>query len=168
MRLGIKAKQIAAVTAIVGLAVVVLSARARRAPGAASCCTKARRAASCSPTPSSIARARSSSSPTRIRTRRCASDPGLRAILESSIYGESVTGAVDPRHQAIVRASSDPTQEGMPLPPRADLATLVNASALEQLRRDLLARRPHARSAAADVARRRSLRLDSHRRLDAC
>jgi len=57
-----------------------------------------------------------------------------RAILESSIYGESVTGAAILDTQAIVRVSSDPTQEGKPLPPRADMASLVNASELEQLR----------------------------------
>src|SRR4029434_1600676 len=34
----------------------------------------------------------------------------------------------------VVRASSDPTQEGKPYPPREDLASLINADSLDQLR----------------------------------
>jgi signal transduction histidine kinase len=133
MRLGIKAKQIAAVTAIVGIAVVTLSAvhvtrlarvvlRESQARGellANAIFHRAREVVVIGPADPYAA---------------LRSDPGLRAILESSIYGESVTGAAILDTQAIVRASSDPTLEGKPLPPRADMASLVNASALEQLR----------------------------------
>ena len=133
MRIGIKAKQIAAVTAIVGIAVVTLSAvhvtrlaavvlRESQARGellANAIFHRAREVVVIAPADPYAA---------------LRSDPGLRAILESSIYGESVTGAAILDTQAIVRASSDPTQEGMPLPPRADMASLVNASPLEQLR----------------------------------
>ena len=133
MRIGIKAKQIAAVTAIVGIAVVTLSAvhvtrlarvvlRESLARGellANAIFHRAREVVVIAPADPYAA---------------LRSDPGLRAILESSIYGESVTGAAILDTQAIVRASSDPTQEGMPLPPRADMASLVNASPLEQLR----------------------------------
>ena len=133
MRVGIKAKQIAAVTAIVGLAVVALSAvhvtrlarvvlhesQARGELLANAIFHRAREVVVIAPADPYAA---------------LRSDPGLRAILESSIYGESVTGAAILDTQAIVRASSDPTQEVKPLPPRADMASLVNASSLEQLR----------------------------------
>jgi signal transduction histidine kinase len=133
MRIGIKAKQIAAVTAIVGIAVVALSAvhvtrlarvvlhesQARGELLANAIFHRAREVVVIAPADPYAA---------------LRSDPGLRAILESSIYGESVTGASILDTQAIVRVSNDPAQEGMPLPPRADMASLVNASALEQLR----------------------------------
>src|SRR5205814_5592175 len=133
MRLGIKAKQIAAVTAIVGLAVVALSAvhvtrlarvvlHESQARGELLSDTIFHRARevviTANPDPYAALR----------------SDPGLRAILESSIYGESVTGAAILDTQGIVRASSDPALEGKPLPSRADLATLVDGTALDQLR----------------------------------
>src|ERR1043165_363208 len=114
MRLGIKAKQIASVTAIVGLAVVMLSAVhvARLARLVLH---------------ESQARGELLSNAIFHRAREVvvtatgdpyaalSNDPGLRAILESSIYGESVTGASILDAQGIVRVSSDPTQEGKPL-----------------------------------------------------
>src|SRR5215212_3772621 len=133
MRLGIKAKQIAAVTAIVGLAVVGLSAvhvarlarvvlhesQARGELLANTIFHRAREVV--------IGTTGDPYAPLR-------NDPGLRAILESSIYGESVTEAAILDTQGIVRASSDPTLEGKRLPSRADLATLVEDSALDELR----------------------------------
>src|SRR5262245_35602031 len=133
MRLSIKAKQIAAVTTIVGLAVVMLSAVhvARLARVVLH---------------ESEARGQLLANAIFHRAREVvvtgagdpyaalAGDPGLRAILESSIYGESVTGASILDTQGVVRASSDPTQEGKPYPPREDLASLINADALDQLR----------------------------------
>jgi len=133
MRLSIKAKQIAAVTTIVGLAVVMLSAVhvARLARVVLH---------------ESEARGQLLANAIFHRAREVvvtgagdpyaalAADPGLRAILESSIYGESVTGASILDTQGVVRASSDPTQEGMPYPPREDLASLINADSLDQLR----------------------------------
>jgi len=133
MRLGIKAKQIAAVTAIVGLAVVTLSAvhvarlarvvlhesQARGELLANTIFHRAREVVvSSNGDPFALLR----------------SDPGLRAMLEASIYGESVTGAAILDKQGNVRASSDPAQEGKPLPPRDDLASLVAADSVEQLR----------------------------------
>jgi signal transduction histidine kinase len=134
MRLGIKAKQIAAVTAIVGLAVVGLSAvhvtrlarvvlhesQARGELLANAIFHRAREVVVAGGGDDLYAALRN--------------DPGLRAILESSIYGESVTGAAILDTQGIVRASSDPALEGRPLPSRADLGTLVDGTALEQLR----------------------------------
>src|SRR5438105_12814595 len=134
MRLGIKAKQIAAVTAIVGLAVVGLSAvhvtrlarvvlRESQARGEllANAIFHRAREVVVAGGPDDLY--------TALRT-----DPGLRAILESSVYGESVTEAAILDTQGIVRASSDPALEGRPLPSRADLATLVEGTALDQLR----------------------------------
>jgi signal transduction histidine kinase len=133
VRLGIKAKQIAAVTAIVGLAVLGLSAvhvarlarvvlhesQARGELLANTIFHRAREVViSTNGDPYALLR----------------NDPGLRAILESSIYGESVTEAAILDTQGIVRASSDPALEGKALPGRADLATLVDGSALDQLR----------------------------------
>ena len=90
MRLGIKAKQIAAVTAIVGLAVVGLSAvhvtrlarvvlRESQARGEllANAIFHRAREVVVAGGPDDLY--------TALRT-----DPGLRAILESSVYGESV------------------------------------------------------------------------------
>jgi signal transduction histidine kinase len=133
MRLSIKAKQIMAVTTIVGLAVVMLSAVhvARLARVVLH---------------ESEARGQLLANAIFHRAREVVvtgvgdpyaalrGDPGLRAILESSIYGESVTGAAILDTQGVVRASSDPTQEGNPLPPREDLASLINADSLDQLR----------------------------------
>ena len=133
MRLSIKAKQIAAVTTIVGLAVVMLSAVhvARLARVVLH---------------ESEARGQLLANAIFHRAREVVvtgagdpyaalrGDPGLRAILESSIYGETVTGASMLDTQGVVRASSDPTQEGVPYPPREDLASLINADSLDQLR----------------------------------
>jgi len=133
MRLGIKAKQIAAVTAIVGLAVVALSAmHATRLARVVLHESQARGQLLAN---TIFHRAREvvvSSNGDPFALLR--SDPGLRAMLESSIYGESVTGAAILDKQGIVRASSDPAQEGKPLEARDDLASLVAADSAEQLR----------------------------------
>ncbi len=132
MRLGIKGKQIAGVTAIVGMAIVVLSAlhvarlaevvlhesHARGQLLANAIFHRAREVVTGSQDPYAALR----------------TDPGLRAILESSIYGESVTDASILDTNGTIVASSDPTQMGRPLRERDDLAALVNeASALDQL-----------------------------------
>jgi signal transduction histidine kinase len=132
MRLGIQAKQIAAVTAIVGLAVVALSAvhvtrlarvvlhesDARGQLLANAVLHRAREVVPGSSDPYAALRG----------------DPGLRAVLESSIYGESVTDAAIFDTHGIAIAASDPALEGKPMPARADLATLVDAGPLDQLR----------------------------------
>jgi len=133
MRLGIKAKQIAAVTAIVGLAVVALSAvHATRLAGVVLHESQARGQLLAN---TIFHRAREvvvASNGDPYASLR--SDPGLRAMLESSIYGESVTDAAILDREGIVRASSDPAQEGKPLQPRGDLASLVALSPVDQLR----------------------------------
>src|SRR5262245_27305512 len=133
MRLSIKAKQIAAVTTIVGLAVVMLSAvHVARLARVVLHESEARGQLLAN---AIFHRAREvvvtgAGDPYAALT----ADPGLRAILESSIYGESVTGASILDTQGVVRASSDPTQESKPYPPREDLASLINADSVDQLR----------------------------------
>lgn len=132
MRFSIRAKQIAGVTALVGVSVVVLSAlyvnrladvvlheSEKRAQLVASAIGhRAREVADTSPTPFAA----------------YPGDPGLRAILESSLYDQSVTWAAIVDRTGMASAHSDRTQVGRPLPPRADLETLVTAGALDKLR----------------------------------
>src|SRR5205085_69138 len=61
-------------------------------------------------------------------------DPGLRAMLESTIYGESVTDAAILDPEGTVVADSDPTMVGQKLRPRADLAALLAEDPMAQLR----------------------------------
>ncbi len=132
MRLGIKGKQIAGVTAIVFVAVVTLSglyvtrlaevvlqeSYARGQLLSNAIFHRAREVVPASPEPY-----------TALRT-----DPGLRAILESTIYGESVTGASILDTGGTVIASSDTTRVGQPLEEGADLAALLEQSPVQQLR----------------------------------
>ena len=132
MRLGIKGKQIAGVTAIVGVAVTALSglyltrlsalvlheSHARGQLLSSAIFHRAREVVTSSSDPYTALR----------------DDPGMRSILESSIYGESVTGAhiLDPG--GIVVASSDPSRVGEQHAGRPDLAELVQLSGFQQLR----------------------------------
>jgi signal transduction histidine kinase len=132
MRLGIKGKQIAGVTAIVGVVVTALSglyvtrlagvvlheSQARGQLLSNAIFHRARELVTGSPEPYAALRA----------------DPGLRAILESSIYGESVTGASILDVDGIVVASSDPTRVGQRHAERPDLSALVNETGFRQLR----------------------------------
>jgi len=132
MRLGIKGKQIAGVTAIVGVAVAALSALyvtrlaevvlqesyGRGLLLANAIYHRAREIVPTSAEPYAALR----------------SDPGLRSILESSIYGESVTGAsiLDPDGTTV--ASSDTTRVGLQSTGGDDLGVLLARDPLEQLR----------------------------------
>ena len=132
MRLGIKGKQIAGVTAIVGVAMVALSAlyvtrlagvvlqesHARGQLLSNAIFHRAREVVTGSAQPYAALRA----------------DPGLRAILESSIYSESVTGAVILDTSGTIIASSDPTREGLRQADRPDLAALLDQRPFDQLR----------------------------------
>ena len=168
MRLGIRAKQIAGVTAIVGLAVVALSALYVTRVWRASCCTRATRAGSCWRS-AIFHRARAGGHRQRAtRTRRCATTP---ACARSSSPASTARASPAPSivdTSGVVVASSDP-HAGRQRPPRrsADLAQLMAANALSTAAGDLLARRPDARSAPADDARRRGVRLDPRRRVHA-
>jgi len=131
MRLGIRAKQIAGVTAIVGLSVVLLSGLAAAMVSslvmneslsrgkliALAIYQRAREVVPASPDPYA-----------GLRT-----DPGLRSILQSSLYGESLTGASVIDRAGIVVASSDSALIGRPLSPSEDLAPIVEAGPIRQL-----------------------------------
>ncbi len=132
MRLSIKAKQVAGVTSIVGLAVVVSSglnvssvarirleeSKARGELLANAIYQRAREVVAVAHDPSAALRA----------------DAGLRSILESSAYSRNVTYAaiVDVSGLAIVH--SDKTLIGSSLPPAGDLNTLLDRGPVSQLR----------------------------------
>ena len=132
MRLGIKGKQIAGVTAIVGVAVTALSglyvtrlsgvvlheSHARGQLLSSAIFHRAREVVTGSPDPYTALR----------------DDPGMRSILESSIYGESVTGAYILDPGGTIVASSDPSRVGAPHAEQPDLAQLVEQSGVQQLR----------------------------------
>jgi signal transduction histidine kinase/HAMP domain-containing protein len=132
VRLGIKGKQIAAVTAIVGVAIVALSAlHVARLAGIVLHESQARGQLLAN---AILHRTRELVTATKDPYGALREDPGLRAILESSIYGESVTDASILDTRGTIIASSDPTVIGKPLRARADLTDLVNnARAIDQL-----------------------------------
>jgi signal transduction histidine kinase len=133
MRLGIKGKQVLGVTTIVGLVVVLLSllylARLARVS-----------------LEESRARAELVASAIFHRAREVVPgvdpggayealrrDPGLRSILESSLYSKNVTYAAIVDVQGIVVAHADPAREGDVLVVGGDLAELATRPPLSQL-----------------------------------
>ena len=129
MRLGIKGKQIAGVTVIVGLAVVALSALNLARVGRIVLTQSDERGQLLSN--AIFHRAREVVLAAEDPAAALRADPGLRAILEASIYDKSVTDAAIVDQQGIVIAASDPMREGSVQRPRADLASLVSRDALE-------------------------------------
>src|ERR1041385_430769 len=131
MRLGIRAKQIAGVTAIVGLSVIALSGLAvericrflleesitRGKILALATYQRAREVVPASADPYGGLR----------------DDPGLRPILQASLYDKSVTFTAIVDTKAIVVASSDPALVGRPLPPAEDLEQLASDNIIHQL-----------------------------------
>ena len=92
-------------------------------------------------------------------------DPGLRAILLSAIgFAENVTYATitDVRDVALVHSS--PTLEGTVVPAQGSLEQLLQGGPVHAVARRVGA--AQLRSDAAAAARRRTLRVDPHRRLD--
>lgn len=132
MRLSIRATQIAAVSALVGVVVVVLSAmhvtrlarvglhesEARGQLLANAIFHRVRQVVIESPDP----------------YRGIQDDTGLAALLQSSIYGESVTDAAILNVEGTIVAHSDTSRVGQRLGPRASLHALGASSALDQLR----------------------------------
>ena len=130
--LGIKGKQVAGVTSIVGLAVVVLSglnltslARIR--------------------VEESVARAELLASTIFHRAREVVAlggdgyaalraDAGLRSILESSVYSSNVTYAALVNAEGIIIAHSDAAKAGQTLAHLPTLTTLLEQGAIAQLR----------------------------------
>ena len=131
MRLGIRAKQIAGVTAIVGLSVIVVSGLAverilsflmqqsivRGQILALSAYQRARDIVPGAGDPYAGLR----------------DDPGLQSTLLSSLYDKSVTFTAILDTNGIVVVSSDPTLVGRPLPPAEDLARVAESNVLRQL-----------------------------------
>jgi len=132
MRLGIRAKQIAGVTAIVGVAVLVLSGL--YVTRLARVVLKESHARGQLLANAILHRTRELVTDTGDPFAAVRTDGGVRAILESSLYGESVTGAaiVDPG--GVIVAHSDTNQVGNRLAMRPDLGALVDAGPIEQLR----------------------------------
>jgi signal transduction histidine kinase len=134
MRLSIKTKQVLGVTSIVGLAVVILSgfylaslarvylmeSKARGDLLARAVYQSAREVVATTGGRDPIAALRA--------------DPGLRSILESSVYSSNVTYAaiLDVGSLAIVH--SDTARIGQPLPPYGDLNALLERGPVSQLR----------------------------------
>jgi signal transduction histidine kinase len=133
MRLGIKGKQVLGVTTIVTLVVIVLSVigitqmaqvllretRARAELLANAVYHRAREVVG---------------DATADPYAALHDDPGLRAILESSLYSNNVTFAaiVDAHGRTVMH--SDVSQESVPLPPADDISALVEGSSIDQLR----------------------------------
>jgi signal transduction histidine kinase len=61
-------------------------------------------------------------------------DPGLRSLLESSLYADNVTFAALADAQGFAVAHTDPAREGLPLVGAANLDELLSQSSLSQLR----------------------------------
>ena len=131
MRLSIKAKQIAGVTAIVGVAVVALSAL--YVTRLASVVLKESHARAELLSNAIFHRAREVVTESQDPYMALRTDPGLRAMLESTIYGESVTGAAILDTNGTVIAASDTTLVGRRLQPRPDLESLLAERAPRQL-----------------------------------
>lgn len=131
MRLGIKGKQIAGVTAIVGVAVLALSVLYVAGVAAVVLRESFARGQLLSNAIFHRARAVVTESPDAYAALRA--DPGLRSILESSIYGESVTDASILDANGVVVASSDPARVGLRRPDTADLGALLAQSWFRQL-----------------------------------
>ena len=132
MRLGIKGKQVLGVTSIVGAVVVVLSvlhlarlasvsldeSRARADLLAKAIYHRAQQVVVAGAEPLAALRA----------------DPGLRSILESSLYSKNVMYAALVDVHGVAVAHADRSLEGQPLPPVGDLGKLLERSPLSQLR----------------------------------
>jgi signal transduction histidine kinase len=132
MRLSIKTKQVAGVTSIVGLAVVVLSgfylaslARIRLEE------SKSRGELLANAIYQRAREAVKAGSDPRVALRE---DGGLRSILESSAYSSNVTYAAIVDVGSIVIVHSDRARIGQPLLPYGDLDALLERGPVSQLR----------------------------------
>ncbi|MBI2835671.1 MAG: HAMP domain-containing protein [Acidobacteria bacterium] len=131
-RLGIKAKQVAGVTTIVGLIVVILSVMHLAALARLSLEESESRGEMLAHAIYQRAREVVATSPNAYEALR--RDPGIRSILESSIaYSKNVTYAavLDPRDVTI--AHSFPTQEGRTLPHQEELQPILGRRPMDQL-----------------------------------
>ena len=130
MRLGIKGKQVLGVTSIVGVIVVILSALHLSSLASVSLDESRARADLLAKTVYQRARELVGAGPEPLAALQA--DPGLRSILESSVYSKDVTYAAiaDMQGSAVVHA--DPSLEGQTLTAGGDLAALLGRSPLAQ------------------------------------
>ena len=134
MRVGIRTKQVAGVTAVVGLAAAVLFAWYVSSLAHILLEEQPIERAVCSPRRSTSARSPSWRA-AAIRSRRSQADDGLRTILESTAYSEGVEYAaiVDPAGRII--ADADPARVGTTLGPKSSLDDLIDTQGpMAQLR----------------------------------
>ncbi len=166
MRLGIKGKQVIGVTSIVGVVVVVLSLV---------------HLANLARVSLEESRARAELLAYSIYHRAAAvvgderhdpykalrEDPGLRSILESSLYSKNVTFAaiVDANGVAVVHA--DPAYEGHVLLTRRSAQHAAGQARVRGAGGDLFRAGTQPRVPAAAPPRQHGVRLDPHRRVDA-
>src|SRR5262249_59581145 len=130
MRLGIKGKQVLGVTSIVGAVVVLLSLYFLSRLASVSLEESRARAVMLEKAIYQRARDVVSLDGDRLAVRP---DPGLRSILESSLYSDNVTFAAIADAHGIAVAHVDPAQEGRALPEVEDLDALLSRPALSQL-----------------------------------
>ena len=132
MRLGIRAKQIGGVTTIVAVTVVALSGMYVTQLAGAVLRENEKLAQLVAQQIYQRAFEVARDAPDPYATLR--GDPGLRSILQSTIYASVLAGASILDTQGIVVASDDESQIGLPLRNRPELATLVAANPFQQLR----------------------------------
>src|SRR3954466_11338175 len=132
MRLGIKGKQVLGVTSIVGAVVVVLSVLHLARLASVSLDESSARATLLANAISHRARQVKVAEDNPLESLRA--DPGLRAILESSLYSNNVMYAALVDVQGVAVAHADRSLEGQKLPPAGDLSRLLDQSPFEQLR----------------------------------
>jgi signal transduction histidine kinase len=131
VRLGIKGKQVLGVTTIVGAVVVVLSLLQLSQLASVSLQESSARAEMLSQAIYHRARQVVNASPDPYKALR--SDPGLRSILESSLYSKIVTFAAIADVRGFAVAHADPSLEGQSLKVDEELGKLLKQSALAQL-----------------------------------
>ena len=131
MRLGIRGKQIAGVTAIVGIAVLVLSTLYVTRLSRVVLHESESRAQLL--TSAIVHRARELVGEGADPYATVRTDRGLQAILQSSLYGEGVTDAAVLDTAGRIIASSDEAQVGKVLPMRRNLTALVESGPIQQL-----------------------------------
>jgi signal transduction histidine kinase len=132
MRLSIRAKQIAGVTTIVGIAVVALSAFFVARLGEVIVDESHARAQMLART--ILHRVSQIKIDPADRYASLRSDPGLQSVVQASIYGQGVLYAaiLDTDNRVIMH--SDETLVGQTLPPQRDLSAVAMSSPVEMLR----------------------------------
>mgnify|MGYP002395703544 CR=1 FL=1 len=129
MRISIKAKQVAAVTSIVGLAVIALSLLQIASLARVSLQESRERGWLLRDAIFHRASQVVAQAPNPYEALR--SDPGLRSILESGYYSKGVTYAAIVDLSGVAVAHSDSAQIGKRLQPAADLDALLDRNGLE-------------------------------------